>query len=174
MLIFTISVFCLLDGSGCQLGTLLAPFWVPSWSMLGTKLASNGLKWRFKKCFKKRSPATFKQRIIYMPGGPWGAPPIIKTFWERNSCSSNSWSTVRNSCRKSELDSKSLQQKLNGLLNIVDICCKNWNRYSNTCSNTRSMIWHALGKGLANFYASRWLYYYTVISYCNIIILVYY
>ena len=143
---------------GCQLGTILAPFWVPSWAMLGTKLASNGLKWRFKKCFKKRSPATCKQGAIYMPGGPWGAPPIIKTFRTRNSCSSNSWSTVRNSCRKSELDSKSLQQKLNGLLNIVDSCCKNWSKHwkkwSNNCSNTRLMIWHALGKGLAN----RWLY----------------
>jgi len=65
---------------GCQLGTILAPFWVPSWAMLGTKLVSNGLKWRFKKCFKKRSPATLKQHPINMPGGPWGAPQLSRLF----------------------------------------------------------------------------------------------
>ena len=65
-----ISVFDCWMALGCQLGSILEPFWVPSWVILGTKLVSNGLKWRFKKCFKKSDPPKSNKTLFQCQESP--------------------------------------------------------------------------------------------------------
>ena len=52
------------------------------------------------------------------PGAP-GDTPRVRVFRTRNTDSSNSWSTDRNLCRKSGLGSKSVHEKLIGLLKKI-------------------------------------------------------
>ena len=78
--IFTILAFCLLDGSlGANLA-ILRPFWEPSCAILGTKLASNGLKWRFKKCFHTQT--TPYSQLFACLGAP-GEPPQLSRLFEQ-------------------------------------------------------------------------------------------
>ena len=98
-------------------------------------------------------------KVYFHVRRPLGQQPRVRTFQTRNSCSVNSWSTDRNSCRKSGLGSKSLQQELNALLKIAKVAPKSWSKHWNKCWNKcwkimlkqMLVIWHALGEGPANF-----------------------
>ena len=51
----TCQLFACWMALGCQLGPILGAFWVPSWAMLGTKLAYNGSSTSCQKLYGKKS-----------------------------------------------------------------------------------------------------------------------